>query len=54
MDKTDKGARFSNMIIQKLEKRDAVSQLDIWKKVSQSKTKEKKKGSKKTGEAKAE
>lgn len=43
VDKTDKGARFSNMIIQKLEKRDAVGQLDIWKKVSQSKTKEKKK-----------
>lgn len=41
--KQTKGAGISNMIMQKLERCDAINQLDIWKKVSQAKTKEKKK-----------
>lgn len=51
--KQTKGAGFSNMIMQKLD----VMQLANWisgKKVSQAKTKEKKKSSKKAGEAGAQ
>ena len=39
VDKTDKSAGLSNMIMQTLEKGAAVSQLHIWKKVFQAKKK---------------